>query len=161
HSPALSHQVNHESRIHAKTRGTFAWTESGYARYSLLRNGRRFRRARREIRFVDSGCPEFDRQARQSRARHTGHRLGNKLSASNWRSHEYPAKAYGRVARRSPPVTVRLRRMPARKCAKPCVTLLVLVVRQALQLRLVWVARRRRVRRPKDPRREPRGARVP
>ena len=105
-SSALPCQIDHESCVHAKTRGTFAREESHRARYRMLRNGRRVRSARREIRSLRPSRPGFDRQDRQSSARDTDHRLRDKLPASNHRSHKYPAKAYGRIARRRPSIVV-------------------------------------------------------
>src|SRR4030095_2122329 len=76
--------LEHEARIHAKTRRTFAREESDRARYSLLRNGGRIRRARREIRSLPPSRPGFDRQTRESRARDTDHRVRDKLPPSNY-----------------------------------------------------------------------------
>ena len=69
----------------------------------MLRNGRRIRGTRREIRSLIRR-PGFDRRI-ENQAHGQNHSLGNKLPASNQRSDERTPEAHGGTARRSFAVT--------------------------------------------------------
>ncbi len=98
-SSALPCQIDSQSGFHGETRRTFARKKSHSLGHRLLRNGRRIRRARREIRSLGAGRPAFARSNRQSTIRNRSDRLGHKLPTSNHGPNERAAKTHGRIAR--------------------------------------------------------------
>ena len=66
HPPALSCQIDSQSGVHGHAGRTFAWKKSHRARHSMLRNGRRVRRARRKIRSIAPSRARLARSNRQS-----------------------------------------------------------------------------------------------
>src|SRR5262249_45338784 len=69
--------------------------------HSMLRNGRRIRRARRKIRSIDQSRATLARSNRQSAPWHRSNRVRHKLSAPNYWPNESAAKTHGRTSRRS------------------------------------------------------------
>ena len=103
--PALPCQIDSQSGVHGHAGRTFAWKKSHYVGHSVLRNGRRIRRARRKIRSIAPSRATLARSNRQSTPRDRSNRVRHKLPPSNYRPNKSPAKTHGRVARRSDRVT--------------------------------------------------------
>ena len=101
HPPALSCQIDSQSGVHGHAGRTFAWKKSHGIGHSVLRNGRRIRRARRKIRSIAPSRATLARSNRQSAPGDRSNRVRHKLPPSNYRPNESPAKTHGRVARRS------------------------------------------------------------
>ena len=101
HPPALPCQIDSQSGVHGHAGRTFAWKKSHGVGHSVLRNGRRIRRARRKIRSIAPSRATLARSNRQSAPRDRSNRVRHKLPPSNYRPNESPAKTHGRVARRS------------------------------------------------------------
>ena len=102
HPPALSCQIDSQSGVHGHAGRTFAWKKSHGIGHSVLRNGRRIRRARRKIRSIAPSRATLARSNRQSTPR------GTEVIASGTSCRHQitdltksPAKTHGRVARRS------------------------------------------------------------
>src|SRR5262249_21824048 len=78
-----------------------AWKKSHGIGHSVLRDGRRVRRARRKIRSIAPSRATLARSNRRSAPRHGSNRIRHKLPPSNWRPNESPTKTHGRASRRS------------------------------------------------------------
>src|SRR5262249_31097930 len=98
--PALSREIDSQPGVHGATRRTFARKKSHCVRHRLLRNGRRIRRAGREIRSLGAGGSTSARSNRQSTSRKRSDRVRHKLPPPNYRPNESQAKTHGRAARR-------------------------------------------------------------
>ena len=68
-SPALPCQIDSQSGVHGHAGRTFAWKKSHGIGHSVLRNGRRIRRARRKIRSIAPSRATLARSNRQSAPR--------------------------------------------------------------------------------------------
>ena len=101
HPPALSCQIDSQSGVHGHAGRTFAWKKSHDVGHSVLRNGRRIRRARRKIRSIAPNRATLARSNRQSTPGDRSNRVRHKLPPSNYRPNESPAKTHGRASRRS------------------------------------------------------------
>ena len=99
HPPALPCQIDSQSGVHGHAGRTFAWKKSHGIGHSVLRNGRRIRRARRKIRSIAPSRATLARSNRQSTPRDRSNRVRHKLPPSNYRPNESPAKTHGRVSR--------------------------------------------------------------